>query len=137
MTRAAAPPPEPRLGYGRIYDEPAPDPAGRRRVLVDRLWPRGVSRERAALDAWARDAAPSDDLRRWYGHVPERFGEFRERYRRELDERSGAEELERLLAWAAEPGVLLLTATRDLERSGAAVLAEWVGERLAERARTD
>jgi uncharacterized protein YeaO (DUF488 family) len=136
MAPTAAPPPGARLGYGRIYDEPAPDPAGRRRVLVDRLWPRGVSKERAALDAWARGAAPSDELRRWYAHVPERFGEFRDRYRAELDGRTGDEDLERLLGWARDPGLLLLTATRDLERSGAAVLAEWIADRLGGRAGT-
>ncbi|MGH3980769.1 MAG: DUF488 domain-containing protein, partial [Pseudonocardiaceae bacterium] len=66
----------------RAYDQP--DPADGYRVLVDRLGPRGLSREHAALDEWARDLAPSDELRRWYGHDPQRFEEFRRRYVDEL-----------------------------------------------------
>ena len=66
------------IGIKRIY-EPA-DPADGCRVLVDRLWPRGMSKARAAVDYWARDAAPSDALRRWYGHDPARWDEFRDRY---------------------------------------------------------
>ncbi|MGH4018129.1 MAG: DUF488 domain-containing protein, partial [Pseudonocardiaceae bacterium] len=66
----------------RAYDQP--DPADGYRVLVDRMWPRGLSREHAALDEWARDLAPSDELRRWYGHDPQRFEEFRRRYVDEL-----------------------------------------------------
>jgi uncharacterized protein YeaO (DUF488 family) len=66
----------------RVYD-PA-EPGDGYRILIDRLWPRGVSRERARLDEWARDLAPSDGLRRWFGHEPNRFPVFRERYREEL-----------------------------------------------------
>src|SRR4051812_41173566 len=66
----------------RVYDEP--DPGDGYRVLIDHVWPRGVSKERAHLDEWARDMAPSDELRKWFDHVPERFGEFRARYRDEL-----------------------------------------------------
>ena len=63
----------------RVYD-PA-EPCDGQRVLIDHVWPRGVTRERARLDEWARDLAPSDELRKWFDHVPERFGEFRSRYR--------------------------------------------------------
>jgi uncharacterized protein YeaO (DUF488 family) len=70
------------LQIKRIY-EPAEEDDGYR-VLVDHVWPRGVSRERARLDEWARELAPSDELRKWFDHVPERFEEFRARYRREL-----------------------------------------------------
>ena len=66
----------------RIYDEPAADDGYR--VLIDHVWPRGVSRDRAQLDAWARELAPSDDLRRWFAHDPAKFAEFRARYRDEL-----------------------------------------------------
>src|SRR5437763_16423299 len=66
----------------RIYDPVTPDDGYR--VLIDHVWPRGVSRERAQLDEWARELAPSDELRKWFDHVPERFEEFRGRYRREL-----------------------------------------------------
>ncbi|WP_165777193.1 DUF488 domain-containing protein [Bifidobacterium primatium] len=67
----------------RIYDEPEPDDGCR--ILVDRLWPRGMSRERTALDLWLKDIAPSPGLRKWFGHDPARFAEFAERYREELD----------------------------------------------------
>lgn len=69
----------------RIYD-PA-EPADGYRLLVDHVWPRGVTRERAALDAWARELAPSDELRKWFNHIAERFDAFRRRYRDELAER--------------------------------------------------
>ncbi|MBW3087437.1 DUF488 domain-containing protein [Bifidobacterium sp. 82T24] len=67
----------------RIYDEPEPDDGYR--ILVDRLWPRGMSRQRAALDLWMKDIAPSSELRTWFGHDPARFSEFSQRYREELD----------------------------------------------------
>jgi uncharacterized protein YeaO (DUF488 family) len=107
----------------RAYDPPAPDDGVR--VLVDRVWPRGLSRERAALDLWCREIAPSTELRRWYGHDPQRFAEFRGRYLAELAEparRAAWEEL-RVLA-AGERPLTLLTATRDPAISQAAVLAE-------------
>jgi uncharacterized protein YeaO (DUF488 family) len=106
----------------RVYD--APDPADGHRVLVDRLWPRGLAKSAAALDEWLRAVAPSDDLRRWYGHEVGKFAEFRDRYLAELGtpERAGALAHLRELA---DPGPLtLLTATKDVEHSQAAVLAE-------------
>jgi len=106
----------------RVYE--APDPADGQRVLVDRLWPRGLTRSRAALDEWLKTVAPSDELRRWYGHQPEKFATFRQRYEQELrsPERAGAVDHLRELA---RPGPLtLLTATRDAEHSEAAVLAD-------------
>ncbi|MQA17604.1 MAG: DUF488 family protein, partial [Pseudonocardiaceae bacterium] len=79
----------------RIYDEAGPDDGYR--VLVDHVWPRGVSRDRAKLDEWARELAPSDELRRWFDHDPARFAEFRARYRRELATRSARlDELRRI-----------------------------------------
>jgi uncharacterized protein YeaO (DUF488 family) len=68
----------------RVYDPPDTDDGYR--VLIDHVWPRGVSRERAELDEWARELAPSDGLRRWFDHVPERFEQFRSRYRQELQD---------------------------------------------------
>ena len=106
----------------RVYD--APSPSDGARVLVDRVWPRGLRKDAAHLDEWAKDAAPSTELRKWYGHDPARFDEFRRRY---LDELSGAaqrKELGRLRALAAARPVTLLTATRDVEISQAAVLAQ-------------
>ena len=106
----------------RVYE--APGPADGRRVLVDRLWPRGLSRSRAALDEWLKTVAPSDELRRWYGHQPEKFATFRQRYEQELrsPERSGA--VDHLRELAGQGPLTLLTATRDAEHSEAAVLAE-------------
>jgi uncharacterized protein YeaO (DUF488 family) len=106
----------------RVYE--APDPADGRRVLVDRLWPRGLSRSRAALDEWLKTVAPSDELRRWYGHQPEKFATFRQRYEQELrsPERSAA--VDHLRELARQGPLTLLTATRDAGHSEAAVLAE-------------
>ena len=72
-----------KLRKKRIYEEPEPNDGVR--VLIDRLWPRGVSKERAAIDFWARDLSPSTELRRWYGHAPARWEAFQERYFEEID----------------------------------------------------
>jgi len=106
----------------RVYEQPSPDDGVR--LLVDRLWPRGLSKDAAHLDEWVKDVAPSDDLRRWYGHEPERFAEFRRRYVAELREPERAEALARLAEAASRRTVTLLTATKDAEHSQAAVLAE-------------
>ncbi|GDY32978.1 DUF488 domain-containing protein [Gandjariella thermophila] len=105
----------------RVYDEPSPEDGTR--VLVDRVWPRGLSKESARVDEWARDVAPSTELRKWYGHDPARFTEFRRRYEDELGapERSAA--LDRLRELSRRGPLTLLTATRDVEHSQAAVLA--------------
>ena len=103
------------------------DPAGPAdgvRVLVERLWPRGTNRATVVLDGWYRGLAPSDGLRTWYGHDPERFGEFAERYRAELREPDRVAALQRLLELAAGGPVTLLTASGSPEISQAAVLAE-------------
>jgi uncharacterized protein YeaO (DUF488 family) len=110
-----------RLAVKRVYD--APEPSDGTRVLVDRLWPRGLTKERAALREWLRAVAPSDDLRHWYHHDPDHFAEFDARYRAELAEPAQAEALERLRAYRREGAVTLLTATRELTFSHAAVLA--------------
>jgi uncharacterized protein YeaO (DUF488 family) len=105
----------------RVYDEPqASDGA---RVLVDRIWPRGLARQKAALDEWCRAIAPSNELRRWYGHDPDRFEQFARRYRAELKQPEASAALARLRELAARRGLTLLTATRTLESSQAAVLA--------------
>jgi uncharacterized protein YeaO (DUF488 family) len=106
----------------RIYDEP--EAADGRRILVDRLWPRGLRRDAAALDEWLRDVAPSDALRRWYGHDPARFAAFAQRYRAELADPDRAEAMARLRRHARTGPVTLLTATREPAESHAAVLAE-------------
>jgi uncharacterized protein YeaO (DUF488 family) len=109
----------------RIYD-PA-EPGDGYRILVDRVWPRGVSREAANLDEWAKDLAPSTELRKWFGHDPARFGEFRTRYRAELRERG--DEIERLRALARSRSLTILYAARDRDHNNAVVLAELVRQR--------
>lgn len=119
-----------RVSVGRVYDPP--ERAGRVTLLVDRLWPRGVRKEGAPFDRWVKDVAPTPALRAFYGHRPERFEEFAERYRREIDEdATGA--VADLVALAEGSPVLLLTATRDVEHSSATVLAERLRRRLAGR----
>ncbi len=116
---------KPRVRIRRVYEEPGPDDGAR--VLVDRLWPRGVSKERAALDEWCKEVAPSTELRTWYDHVPERFEEFARRYRVELEDPERAAVLDHLRTLAKQRTVTLLTATKRPEISEAAVLAEMLG----------
>jgi uncharacterized protein YeaO (DUF488 family) len=104
----------------RVYEEPEPDDG--RRVLVDRLWPRGLSKEKADLDEWLKAVAPSDELRRWYGHDPDKFAEFERRYKAELKEPERADALRHLAGEVRAGPVTLLTATGDLEFSQAEVL---------------
>jgi uncharacterized protein YeaO (DUF488 family) len=92
------------------------------RVLVDRLWPRGLTKADAALDEWVADAAPTSDLRRWYGHRVERFDEFARRYRAELQSPPASAAVDRLVELACKRPLTLLTATRDVEHSAAQVL---------------
>ena len=92
------------------------------RVLVDRLWPRGLVKTTLDHDEWNREVAPSTELRRWYGHLPERFAEFSERYEAELAISPAADGVNRLAVVARSQHLVLLTATRDVERSAAAVL---------------
>ncbi|MCT2588647.1 DUF488 family protein [Streptomyces sp. N2-109] len=116
---------KPDVRVRRIYDE-AEDADGSR-VLVDRVWPRGMAKGEAALDAWIKDAAPSTELRRWYGHEPERFDAFAERYRAELAEPEPQEAVEHLRELAGPSRRLtLLTATRDVDLSHALILADTV-----------
>jgi uncharacterized protein YeaO (DUF488 family) len=115
-----------RFEVRRIYGQGGD---GGYRVLVDRLWPRGITKAAAALDEWAKDVAPSTGLRRWYGHDPARFEEFARRYRDELGQTPAAEGVRRLQEQARDQPVILVTATRDLERSGARVLRDVLVER--------
>jgi len=106
----------------RVYDEPTTDDGAR--VLVDRVWPRGIAREKAALQEWCRQVAPSAELRRWYAHDPGRYAEFRRRYRSELTQPERTAALRHLRELAARGPLTLLTATLKPEISQAAVLAE-------------
>jgi uncharacterized protein YeaO (DUF488 family) len=92
------------------------------RVLIDGLWPRGISRERAVIDLWARELAPSNELRRWYGHRPERFDEFDRRYRCELN--GQRDRLIELHEAARSGRVTILFGARDVEHSNATVLVD-------------
>jgi uncharacterized protein YeaO (DUF488 family)/DNA-binding MarR family transcriptional regulator len=128
FVRLASPVPEPKkarsvkLSIARVYDEIGQDP--RRGVLVDRLWPRGLARSDAPFETWAKELAPSPQLRKWYGHVEERFTEFARCYRDELATSPGREALEDLQARVVRSKTVLLTATKNLEYSHAAVLKD-------------
>lgn len=104
----------------RVYDEPAAEDG--KRILVDRLWPRGISKDAARIDEWLKEIAPSDELRKWFGHDPARWDEFRERYRRELEAK--AELLEQLRGLAKKGTVTLLFAAKDEAHNNAMVLKE-------------
>ena len=108
----------------RIYDEPSPEDGAR--VLVDRIWPRGMSKERARLDEWCKEVAPSTELRKWYAHDPDRFEEFTRRYRDELTDGDRAAALDHLRDLAGEGTLTLLTATKRADISEAAVLADLI-----------
>lgn len=104
----------------RIYEKPAKEDGWR--VLVDRLWPRGMKKEAAHLDAWMKDVAPSDALRKWFGHEPEKWGDFQRRYRSELSKKK--ELVAELKKMANEHGTLtLLFGAKDEEHNEAVVLA--------------
>ena len=106
----------------RVYDEPSE--ADGRRVLVDRIWPRGLSKERAALDEWMKDIAPSKELRKWFGHRSDRWDAFRKAYFDELAQhRERLAELENL---AIKDTVTLLFAAKDEYRNNAVVVREWL-----------
>jgi uncharacterized protein YeaO (DUF488 family) len=111
-----------QLRLRRVYEEPAPGDGTR--VLVDRLWPRGVRKDAGRVDDWLRAVAPSDQLRRWYGHEPAKFEQFRHRYQEELEQPEAAAALARLRELVSSGPVTLVTATRDISHSQAAVLAD-------------
>jgi len=118
------------LRIRRVYLPPAAEDGAR--VLADRLWPRGVSKEKAAAALWAKDAAPADELRRWYGHEPDRFPEFARRYAAQLDGSAAAAQLAaQCRVWLERGNVTLLYAAKDGARSNAAVLKDWLCARLA------
>lgn len=109
-----------RIRIKRIQD--APHRSDGLRVLVDRIWPRGITKEAASLDVWLKEVAPSTELRKWFNHDPDRWDGFRQRYRREL--RKHRKEIEDLKAQAAKRRVTLLFGTRDTEHNQAVVLRD-------------
>lgn len=106
----------------RVRDDAADNDGTR--VLVDRVWPRGVAKEDVEMDEWVKAVAPSTELRKWYGHDPEKFDEFTKRYRAELDTAKGKEALQELRDAIEGKRVTLLTDSKDVDHSQAAVLAD-------------
>jgi uncharacterized protein YeaO (DUF488 family) len=106
----------------RAYEKPAKDDG--ERILVERLWPRGVTKAKAKLDLWLKDVAPSAELRKWFGHDPDRWIEFRQRYLKELKQNT---DLIKLLKRKAKEGTItLIYSARDEERNGALVLKQFL-----------
>jgi uncharacterized protein YeaO (DUF488 family) len=122
--------PAPMLKIKRAYEPP--EPSDGRRLLVERLWPRGMKKEALAADAWVKEVAPSTELRKWFGHRPERWDEFRRRYRDELA--ANPEAWAPILDAANHGPVTLLYSAHDTEHNGALVLREYLAERSKRRA---
>ncbi len=114
----------------RAYEPPGPEDGYR--VLVDGLWPRGLTKEKLRVDSWMRAIAPSAPLRKWYGHKPEKWEEFRRRFRAELAKSPRKELLQELVTRARKEKVTLVFGARDAERSNATVIAEMLRERLVQ-----
>jgi uncharacterized protein YeaO (DUF488 family) len=112
-----------RIRLARVYDDPSPDDG--QRILVDRLWPRGFRKDDPRVGTWFKDVAPSKELREWYNHQPERFDKFVARYREELQD---SEALDKLRKLTKRGVVTLVTATREVQGSHAAVLATLLGQ---------
>jgi uncharacterized protein YeaO (DUF488 family) len=127
MTRSS-----PKILIKRAYEPPARDDGIR--ILVDRLWPRGLRKDDAHFDQWRKDLSPSTTLRQFYGHRPERFPEFTRRYRTELRRKDAVAAIEEIVGLARRHPVTLLTASRDLTHSEAAVLASHVRAIVTRRA---
>lgn len=116
----------PEIRVKRVYEPPSAEDG--RRVLVERLWPRGVRKDALELDLWAKDLGASDALRRWYGHVPESWPEFQRRYRAELLKQPG--NWQALLEFAGEENLTLLFSARDELRNNAVALRDFLQEQL-------
>ena len=114
------------IGLKRAYDPPAKSDG--RRILVDRVWPRGIARDDLQIDAWLKDLAPSTELRKWFGHDPAKWDEFRKRYAGELEQRSEA--LEELVEKARAGRVTLVFSAKDTEHNNAVALKEHLERRL-------
>jgi len=113
------------IGVKRVYD--APEARDGTRILVDRLWPRGLTMEKARVDLWLKEIAPSDALRKWFGHDPEKWRAFRSRYFRELEAQSDA--VSRLRKEARAGSVTLVYGARDTEHNNAVALREFLAGR--------
>ncbi|MCZ7676941.1 MAG: DUF488 family protein [Roseovarius sp.] len=126
MSRAAD------IRIARAYDDLG-DIEGAR-LLVDRVWPRGVSKDQLHLDEWIREVAPSTELRKWFGHDPQKWQAFRDRYRNELDANEDA--VQKCLGWCRKGPVVLLYGAKDREHNQAVVLRDYLQDALAEQKKT-
>lgn len=115
----------------RVYNNPAKKDG--LRILVDRLWPRGLSKEKARIDYWPKDIAPSNELRKWYGHDPDKWKEFRQRYFRELDENAGA--VSELLETIGNKPATLVFGSKEIEFNNAVALKEYLEKDAPDRQR--
>ena len=115
---------QPKIALKRVYDEP--EASDGTRVLVDRLWPRGVSKERASIDLWLKDVAPSAELRKWYSHDPAKFDEFRHRYEDELATEPAHTAVHKLRELTKHGQVTLVFSAHDADHSNAAVLRDYL-----------
>jgi uncharacterized protein YeaO (DUF488 family) len=123
-----------KVAIKRAYDPPARGDGVR--ILVDRLWPRGLRKDAARFDQWRKDLSPSTELRQFYGHRPERFAEFNKRYRAELRKNEAAAAVSELIDLCRRRPVTLLTASRDLSHSEAAVLAAYLQRIISRQVRS-
>jgi uncharacterized protein YeaO (DUF488 family) len=114
--------PASKVKLKRAYDPPAADDG--RRILIDRLWPRGLSKERAVIDQWMKDIAPSTELRKWFGHDPQRWDEFRRRYAKEVYQH--AELLDQLRSLARQGPITLVYSAHDEKHNDAVELRELI-----------
>ena len=112
------------LRVKRVYEDS--EGVDGERILVDRIWPRGLSKEKARLSDWRKELAPSNDLRRWFGHDPERWGEFKERYRAELEEAGKMGEVREISDMAEEGNVTLIFGAKDAEHNNARALESFI-----------
>ena len=109
----------------RVYEEP--DETDGKRILIDRLWPRGLTKEKARIEIWLKDIAPSTELRTWFGHDPSKWDDFKKRYKNEL--KNNSETVSKLIEQMAQGKVTLVYSAKDKEHNDAVVLAEYLGER--------
>ncbi|BFH16160.1 DUF488 family protein [Paenibacillus melissococcoides] len=112
----------------RIYEQA--DSSDGIRVLVDRIWPRGMSKENAHLTAWMKDIAPSAELRKWFNHIPAKFPEFQRRYEAELTSAALRDDIRQLISWVRESDVTLLYASKDEQYNQAVVLQRFLTDRM-------
>ena len=110
------------LGIKRVYEQPAKEDG--KRILVDRLWPRGLTKEKASIDLWLKDIAPTTELRKWFGHDPDKWKEFKKRYHEEL--KNNKEPVSILYDELKENTVTLVYAAKDEQHNEALVLKEWL-----------